>query len=251
MEVQEPSPISFNGIESDINLLVKNMTEEELYSSFFGELRAIEAASLDSEPFGSPSSPETDSVVLVPIKPDPESPPPLARVLSKRRKNARKNAQESKKQRVSIKTEEEKKIDVMGRSSVKPEKHKKRLEANKKSAQASRERKKVLKNELEIKVQQLSEENKNLGKEIIELETENKVLKSEFIQLQRIISQSPALLNSTPTSPKKHDGDCPPQFSGAAFMYLIIVLQSFSQHFSSLLPESKGLEIPNQTITVR
>jgi len=163
-------------------------------------------------------------------------------------------------------------MDVVG--IVKPEKHKKRLEANKKSAQASRERKKVLKSELELKVQQLSEENRSLGKEIIELETENKVLKSEFIQLQRIISQAPAISlgktseeirspsngkithsKTTQGEVKSMESNCPPVFSAAAFMYLVIVLQSFSQHFTSLLPESKRqlMELSNThaPITVR
>jgi len=267
------APLTMHTIESDINQLVKNMTEQELYSSFFGELNEIEGGydSLDSfgeEHLGSsPSSPPEviDGIILRPIKPDPEASPPLTRAPQKKRKTARKNVnQTNKKPRVSVK-QEEKKFEVLGHA-PKPEKHKKRLEANKKSAQASRERKKILKNELEIKVQELSQENKNLCKEIIELETENKVLKSEFIQLQKIISQSPVnlLASSNNKSPvkgkgiKKTNGDskdaqsnCPPGFSGAAFMYLVIVLQSFSQHFLSL-QESKGMiELPNPPITVR
>jgi len=188
--------------------------------------------------------------------------------LKKKRKTNRKTGgQLSKKQRVLIKSEENIKIEVLG-SRPKPEKHKKRLEANKKSAQASRERKKVLRTELEIKLEQLSSENKTLNKEIIELETENKVLKSEFIQLQKIIAQTPTnLLNQGPSransqtlgkigkttngNSKPGEGTPTSTFSGAAFMYLIIVLQSFSQHFSSIQPKSMVDIPPNNAISVR
>jgi len=73
------------------------------------------------------------------------------------------------------------------------------------------------------------------------------------------------LTSSTNKSPSfnakniKKNGDskdaqepCTTGFSGAAFMYLIIVLQSFSQHFLTLVPEeSKIIELPNPPITVR
>jgi len=134
-------------------------------------------------------------------------------------------------------------------SPFKPEKHQKRLEANKKSAQASRERKKILKGDLEFKLQELFQQNQTLSKEIIQLETENKVLKNEFIQLQNIISQSTLpLLGSTL---KFEEAETSNTFSGTAFMYLLIVLETFSQHFTSLLPKTNPVEIQTVPITVK
>jgi len=132
------------------------------------------------------------------------------------------------------------------------EKYLRRLEANKLSAQASRERKKQLKSILEIKVNDLSEENKILSKEMTQLETENKVLKAEFIQLQNLIFQSPILgklmaqqlsmnLPSVEEMEKKKlkQSNQIPLFTPSAstdpasFMYLLVVLQTFSHYFNN------------------
>eukprot|EP01116_Phalansterium_solitarium_P025627 TRINITY_DN9900_c0_g1_i1.p1 TRINITY_DN9900_c0_g1~~TRINITY_DN9900_c0_g1_i1.p1 ORF type:complete len:568 (-),score=127.71 TRINITY_DN9900_c0_g1_i1:149-1726(-) len=72
-------------------------------------------------------------------------------------------------------------------------KHATRLQANKKSAQASRERKRQLKDLLEDDVNELTADNSQMEREIIELETENRVLKSEFIHIQELINNTPHL----------------------------------------------------------
>jgi len=73
------------------------------------------------------------------------------------------------------------------------EKHIKRLIANKKSAQASRQRKKVLKADLEEKFEQYTTEHEKLKEEVISLETENRLLKTEFLHVQKMITDSPFL----------------------------------------------------------
>jgi len=112
------------------------------------------------------------------------------------------------------------------------------LEANKKSAQASRERKKALRVELEIKYDQLKQENAQLGTQITELETENKVLKGEFVHLQNLITHSAHLskimdkanLANAPllTLPKNVSE------TTAALFYLMVVLKTFGQQCTSL-----------------
>jgi len=241
---------SYNINDNVLNTLDSDVIQDDLFKCFFDELGDIESGfdSLDSigesSCGSSPSSPIETTLLLKPIKPDPEEIPTKSPNIKKKRKTTKRNdSRTSKKQRINIKKEEEIKTEFS--NDPKPEKNKKRLEANKKSAQASRERKKILKNELEITVKKLSEENKDLNKEIIELQTENKVLKGEFIQLQRMISQSPMF--GIPS--KGPSGEIGQTFSGAAFMYLIIVLQSFSQHFLSQLQTTNiPLEIANNTI---
>jgi len=116
--------------------------------------------------------------------------------------------------------------------------------------------KKNLKSTLEWKMEQLQKDNKLLETEITQLETENKVLKNEFVQLQNLITQSPILsklmaqqislnlpsieqmeqnmiekneqlknssLLFTPSS----------STDPAAFMYLMIVMQTFNQYFKN------------------
>jgi septal ring factor EnvC (AmiA/AmiB activator) len=144
------------------------------------------------------------------------------------------------------------KVDLVARLQEQDDKYLKRLEANKKSAQASRERKKQLKDELEKKVLDITAENRRMATEITQLETENKVLKGEFIQLQKIIADSPVLskLMDRATSVQLALSDkermmkaeeipsssstSSPNSNTAAFMYLMIVLQSFGQHFAAL-----------------
>jgi len=126
------------------------------------------------------------------------------------------------------------------------QKYNKRLEANKKSAQASRERKKVLKTELEEQVSGLTKENENLETEITELNTENRVLKQEFVHLNNMVNSSPylaklmaqyeyaqanykKLLDTYEPVKGVPVGNTPE----AAAAMLLIVLHSFSQHFTN------------------
>jgi len=154
------------------------------------------------------------------------------------------------------------------------EKYLKRLEANKLSAQASRERKKQLKFTLEEQMGQLEAENKQLGTEITQLETENKVLKGEFVQLQNLIAQSPILSKlmaqqismSLPSVEemelrkekkiKELSNSAQPLFTPsattdpAAFMYLLIVLQTFSQQLKYNVSDLRTMQIPATPMTV-
>lgn len=122
------------------------------------------------------------------------------------------------------------------------DKQSKRLIANKKSAQASRERKKQLKIHLEHKVKELTAEKSELGTKITQLETENKVLKGEFVHLQRMISESPILskmmarsnMESLPEVDPKMRKELPPTLTNAACFYLMVMLYSFGQHFTSV-----------------
>jgi len=137
------------------------------------------------------------------------------------------------------------------------DKYLRRLKANKKSAQASRERKKEEKIQLEQVVEELSKENKLMETEITQMETENKVLKGEFVQLQKLISDSAILsklmaraasmqlaasdnermmkeASSSKKIPFSLSKDSFSNVNPAAFMYLLIVLQSFGQYFSSM-----------------
>jgi hypothetical protein len=144
------------------------------------------------------------------------------------------------------------------------DKYVKRLEANKLSAQASRERKKHLKNTLEEQANQLLQENSKLGIEITQLETENKVLKGEFLQLQNLIAQSPIFsklmaqrislnlpsveqmeqkrLERLEMNSKSLPLFTPSQSSDpTALMYLMIVMQTFSQFWNTQIANSAKL----------
>jgi len=171
--------------------------------------------------------------------PPPELPQPKSRTKATP-KRATKKARVTVKQEVKKESHEEFFHD---------DKYRKRLEANKRSAQLSRERKKSLKLELEQKLDSLSQENESLGTQIIQMETENKVLKGEFIQLQKLISESPVLTkmmdratsmalpmpqDAPPASSETKTLFSPGTFDPAAFMYLMIVLQSFNQHFGGM-----------------
>jgi len=149
------------------------------------------------------------------------------------------------------------------------QKYQRRLEANKLSAQASRERKKQLKNILEDQMTQLEEENTSLSNEITQLETENKVLKGEFVQLQSLIAQSPVLSKlmaqqismNLPTIEEMEnmkierqlETQTVPLFTPsastdpAAFMYLMIVLQTFSQYFANTA--TSNMSVPMSGLT--
>eukprot|EP01119_Soliformovum_irregulare_P005343 TRINITY_DN17112_c0_g1_i1.p1 TRINITY_DN17112_c0_g1~~TRINITY_DN17112_c0_g1_i1.p1 ORF type:complete len:263 (-),score=80.32 TRINITY_DN17112_c0_g1_i1:153-941(-) len=149
------------------------------------------------------------------------------------------------------------------------DKYKNRLEANKKSAQQSRERKKNLKTDLEGTLAVLSSENTQLNREIIEMETENRVLKGEFIQLQNMISESAVLSKmmdritsmnipypSDPIKPPKEivNTSSPDLFSGSvdptALMYMMVVLQSFNQHFTTSIPVPSPTGLKHAASTV-
>jgi len=135
---------------------------------------------------------------------------------------------------------EEKKAIPHIKGEVVDDKYKKRLVANKRSAQASRERKKQLKVELEQVVDKYVEENGTLATQITELQTENKVLKAEFVQLQRLITESAVLsklmarANMTFLPPTNVDPNVQPTSTqqAAAMWYLMIVLYSFNQYFT-------------------
>jgi hypothetical protein len=155
------------------------------------------------------------------------------------------------------------------------EKYLKRLEANKLSAQASRERKKQLKVLLEDQMGQLEVENKQLGNEITQLETENKVLKGEFVQLQTLIAQSPILsklmaqqislnIPSVEAMEQKqmqrleelNNSSKLPLFTPsattdpAAFMYLMVVMQTFSQFFNKIPTNTPSIQMPSPSVSV-
>jgi len=154
-----------------------------------------------------------------------------------------KRARSSKKPKIEVK-QETNLVYVDHPSSYRKveDKHSKRLIANKKSAQASRERKKQLKVLLEHKVKELTAENSELGTKITQLQTENKVLKGEFVHLQRMISESPILskmmarsnMESLPELDPKMRKELPPALTNAACFYLMVMLYSFGQHFTSV-----------------
>jgi len=121
---------------------------------------------------------------------------------------------------------------LLPKKKTKDDKYSKRLEANKKSAQASRQRKKALKIELEAKLAFLSKENADILSQMASLETENKVLKTEFIELQGLISNASKSFELDNTNLKSNS-------SIVAMLYLLVVLYSFRGHFApSSLPNS-------------
>jgi len=191
-----------------------------------------------------------DPLPTIQVKPEPVDP-------KKRRPVNPKEAKNNKKLRLN----EEIKVE-QPRATKKEEKYQKRLLANKRSAQASRERKKALKSELEQKVNSLKAENADFSTTITELETENKVLKNEFLHLQRLISDSAMLsklMARANASLLPHSEDIfPPEKLGfenmprnlnsAAMMYLMIVLYSYGQHLTQS-GQTVGLQFP-QSLTV-
>jgi len=247
----------------DMENLIKNMSEEELYKCFFPEnnnaTNATETENLNP-PSNSiewnPSELNFPDLSLLDLQSDylttsttqPDILLPLNVTVKQEfpeaHKDARKRTQSRNTDTTNVKrprlntqviVKDEKKF-VKGVD----DKYKKRLQANKKSAQASRERKKQLKTELEIQVNYLVEENSSLGTQITELETENKVLKNEFLQLQRLISDSAilsklmaranmSLMPPVPETPVKPSSTA----QIAAWWYLMIVLYSFNHYWKT------------------
>jgi len=116
-------------------------------------------------------------------------------------------------------------------------KHSKRLEANKKSAQASRERKKALKVELEGRIEVLEKDNIEMRTLMTSLETENKVLKNEFILLQKLIGDSTAKAGNYNYSMEKLASKYGLKLkspSAASTFYLLLLISSFGQQFNNV-----------------
>jgi len=116
---------------------------------------------------------------------------------------------------------------------------------------------------------------KKLGTEITQLETENKVLKSEFVQLQTLISESPILSKmmaqkfsmSLPSieemEQKKMDKIkertestvstlFTPSLNSdpAALMYLMIMLRTFGQYFNTQVVDINTTQLPTTPLSV-
>eukprot|EP01117_Protostelium_nocturnum_P013353 TRINITY_DN4977_c0_g1_i1.p1 TRINITY_DN4977_c0_g1~~TRINITY_DN4977_c0_g1_i1.p1 ORF type:complete len:250 (-),score=68.58 TRINITY_DN4977_c0_g1_i1:130-879(-) len=129
---------------------------------------------------------------------------------------------------------------IIGPKKTKTEnvKKEKRLEANKRSAQASRDRKKQLKEELEEKVEVLSQEKTEISSEITRLKAENDVMKRELVSLHEMIGQSPllskmmeraqtqSLYNINRTEPASTTSPA------AAQWYTFIAMHMYLQHFN-------------------
>lgn len=302
--MENPLKSSYNAdLPFTFDSILKNMSEDELYNCFLNDPTSTSSSANSSNitPVSSPlneppvqfdtlepnefpdlSSLDLSEYLLQPIKQEPgiglresngelKLSPALARnaIETEKRRIMLKDNKATKKPR-TIKHEP---VKIEQKPIKREEKYQKRLQANKRSAQASRERKKALKIELEQKVEELSEENSSLGTAITELETENKVLKNEFIHLQRLIGESSILsklmakanVNSstsettetqTNTSASTTDSTstivdplsqaldslAPPPMNTTAFMYLMIVMYTFSQHFSNVNPSSVPLK---------
>jgi len=255
----------------DLNLesLMNDMpAEDELYKYFMSGANTQVINSPTLTDFESTEYPDLSTLDLSVLSLEtPISPLPVAVKLEqsadvKKRRPA--NAKEAKNNKKPRTTEELKVVKVEPpKGTKKEEKYQKRLLANKRSAQASRERKKALKSELEQKVNSLKAENSEFTTTITELETENKVLKNEFLHLQRLISDSAILsklmarANSTflphevDIFPPEKSGlfkNVPQNLNSAAMMYLMIVLYSYGQHFSQS-DLTTGFQLP-QSLTV-
>jgi len=256
----------------DLDVLLKT-NQDEVFGWFDASRVDTDMAPLQPPQYDAPVyeglsvlPPEAWSDSLLYIKPDPDGSDtssnmqldqPMTRAPIKRetkRPSRRTTNTQSKKPKQS-------------KHEVVDDKHLKRLEANKLSAQASRERKKQLKNTLEEQMADLAQENMKLATEITQLETENKVLKSEFIQLQNLIAQSPILskfldqqismslpaLEHKRIQQKTEYAEQANLFAPsastdpAAFMYLLIVLQTFSQYFNKT---NAPVQMPNTPLTV-
>lgn len=118
-------------------------------------------------------------------------------------------------------------------------------------------------------MEEISKEKRKLETAITQLETENQVLKGEFIQLQRLISESAVLsklmARAASVSLAKSDDErmqkelelkqeiatsnpsedlLSSNGNAAAFMYMMIILQSFGPHFANLQPQYPSLTLP-------
>jgi len=276
MEYNQPLEIEFSldpdlrSNQVDFDTLLKDVNQEDFSNWFNLENIKLEFDNPSSSPFEatnyeplpivSPENWPTDDLIY--IKPDPEAMQteevefPLTKAPTKEKKKSGRRGTKRKTTLVKAAKQEEEEEEV-------DDKYLKRLEANKISAQASRERKKQLKNYLEEQMNTLSQENSKLGTEITQLETENKVLRSEFIQLQNLIAQSPILSKvkaqqysiSLPTMEQleqkkldriqsKIDSPSLPLFAPStstdpsALMYLMVLMQTFNQYWNNQLANS-------------
>jgi len=199
----------------NLDSILKNMSEDDLYNAFLNEANAqaqqnsspsseppVQLNTIEASEFPDLSSLDLTEYLLQPVKQEPSGySPTVGRAFSgsknapiempeKRKLHSKDTSKSNKKPRMF---KQEVKVETKVILPKREDKYQKRLQANKRSAQASRERKKALKIELEAKVEELVEENSQLGTSITELETENKVLKNEFVHLQRLISESSIL----------------------------------------------------------
>jgi len=279
LEIEFTSDPSIASGEVDLDSLFKTMNETDLSNWLsMEEVEGVGSVSPQILEFESPTYEDLSILplenwtdTLVEVKPDPESiqmlqvlpEESITRVPVKRetKKPRRSGSQKSKKSK-TVKEESD-------------DKYLRRLEANKLSAQASRERKKQLKTLLEEQMNILSTENSKLGTEITQLETENKVLKSEFVQLQTLISQSPILSKlmaqqisiNLPTIEemeqkkmdklqKRVESETLPLFTPslnsdpAAFMYLMVMLQTFGQYFNNQAVNTNSIQMPRTSLSV-
>lgn len=223
--------------EADLENLLKNLNEEH-FNSLLPEQPSFEI----NTPLEMPNIEQSIPSPLETL----EVKPSISLLKEKKRRIPLSSStnQSYKKQKITPKEEMNQTKNSFRK--LKDEKYQKRLEANKKSAQQSRERKKALKNILEQDVTKLKSENKKLETQITELQTENKVLKREFLHLQNLINDSSLLskllaktnyenfqsVNSKKALPIAND-------QLTVYMYLIIVLHSFSQHFRNLTPSTR------------
>jgi len=286
----------------DFDKLLANLSEDDIFKNFFAEvskdqaslgempvpvmeptleqelpdLSALDIESLLAEPissFGEISQPF--SPAPSPSSSQPSSPSTPHKIGEKRHIARNSNGKQKKakltaspkliiKQEPAIAIKQELKTESPKK--FVDEKYKKRLVANKKSAQASRERKKELRIELESKVSSLTKENANIAYEITELTTENRVLKNEYIHLQKLINDSSVLskamawatMNTKLQQQLQHMAGTKPaapyNFEGnvsqtTAALYLMVVLHSFSQYFGSIA--ANPMQLNNQVpITV-
>jgi len=238
-----------------------NLSDDELYKVFmdsptsdFSPNGTFEG--LDQVEFPDLSSMDLSEFMLVPVKQEPISMKNIA-PNSIRNGNVKIELQEGKRKSVARDVKLKKKAKIIKQEFITvvprlPKKDNKRLQANKKSAQASRERKKALKNVLEQKVDELNQENSHLSTTITELETENKVLKNEFIHLHQLIGDSSVLsklmdktLSSQMASTSGNNASLNSNTNSttSAFLYMMIVLYSFNQHFRNVVAN-----VPNMPI---
>lgn len=201
----------------DFDALFKNISAEEYYTN--NEIEPLDSSPLSMSPYNhfTPALQDINGLDYLPqidpvefMQPQLETAPhsPLQNLTPQKRQSKRTSTRNTEKkartQSTVVKVKQEpgvshsqsssqQDVKLVGVKKERDDKYKKRLAANKKSAQASRERKKVLKDELELKVEELEAENSELATAITEMETENKVLKREFISLQKLINESVVL----------------------------------------------------------
>jgi hypothetical protein len=260
----------------DYDLIMNNFSEDQLYQNLFPQEdiflnSPLPLLNTQEEPTPDYFRDLDEIQPTVYIKPDPDAPlqlpqsPQLIHDSKKRRVSSSDSTAKKHRTQPIVKTQAKgnvKKEEDHESKGEEGEKYFKRLEANKKSAQASRERKKHLRDELEKKLSEISAQNTKMATEITQLETENKVLKGEFIQLQKLISDSAVLsklmeratsmqlaANDNERTMKAAPMNYTPSTSelssnASAFLHLMIILQSFGHYFASM-PQSPNSNFMN------